>query len=126
MPNVGQTLVLIENEGRPQKESRYIRATAVSVVERSFTKANTERDYKAAVVTVAISDALRFDFTGSPASRTLFTRATNSTKTRDTVVGRRGTYCRHRAAGAGCQCGRFHHQGRVHLTQLVPMPRPRR
>ena len=34
---------------------------------------------------------LRFDFTGSPASRT-FTRAANSTKTRDTVVADAGTY----------------------------------
>lgn len=90
VPNVGQTLVLIENEGLPTQKEQYIRATAVSVVERSFTY-NTDQDYKAAVVTVAISDALRFDFTGSPASRT-FTRATNSTKTRDTVVADAGTY----------------------------------
>ena len=32
VPNVGQTLVLIENEGLPTQKEQYIRATAVSVV----------------------------------------------------------------------------------------------
>ena len=83
VPNVGQTLVLIENEGLGTQKEQYIRATSVSVVERTFTY-DGDKDYKASIVTVDISDALRYDFTGSPASRT-FTRAANSTKTRDTV-----------------------------------------
>lgn len=100
-----------------QKE-QYIRATAVSVVERSFTY-NTDQDYKAAVVTVAISDALRFDFTGSPANRT-FTRATNSTKTRDTVVADAGTYVGVVPLTQAANVGDFTIKGASIYTQLVP------
>ncbi|RZJ63016.1 MAG: hypothetical protein EON49_00250 [Acidovorax sp.] len=118
VPNVGQTLVLIENEGLPTQKEQYIRATAVSVVERSFTY-NTDQDYKAAVVTVAISDALRFDFTGSPASRT-FTRATNSTKVRDTVVADAGTYVGVVPLTQAAAVGDFTLKGASIYTQLVP------
>ncbi len=90
IPNVGQTLVLIENEGLGTQKEQYVRATSVSVVERTFTY-NNDQDYKASVVTVSISDALRYDFTGSPASRT-FTRIGSSTKARDTVVADASTY----------------------------------
>jgi hypothetical protein len=45
-------------------------------MERTFTY-DTDKDYKAVIVTVELSDALRYDFTGSPASRQ-FTRLGNS------------------------------------------------
>jgi hypothetical protein len=118
VPNVGQTLVLIENEGLPTQKEQYIRATAVSVVERSFTY-NTDQDYKAAVVTVAISDALRFDFTGSPASRT-FTRAANATRVRDTVVADAGTYVGVVPLTQAAHVGDFTIKGASIYTQLVP------
>lgn len=118
VPNVGQTLVLIENEGLPTQKEQYIRATAVSVVERSFTY-NTDQDYKAAVVTVAISDALRFDFTGSPASRT-FTRAANATRVRDTIVADAGTYVGVVPLTQAAHVGDFTIKGASIYTQLVP------
>lgn len=46
VPNVGQTLVLIENEGLGTQKEQYVRATSVSVVERTFTY-NNDQDYKA-------------------------------------------------------------------------------
>jgi len=118
VPNVGQTLVLIENEGLPTQKEQYIRATAVSVVERSFTY-NTDQDYKAAVVTVSLSDALRFDFTGSPASRT-FTRAANATRVRDTVVADAGTYVGVVPLTQAAHVGDFTIKGASIYTQLVP------
>lgn len=118
VPNVGQTLVLIENEGLPTQKEQYIRATAVSVVERSFTY-NTDQDYKAVVVTVAISDALRFDFTGSPASRT-FTRAANATRVRDTIVADAGTYVGVVPLTQAAHVGDFTIKGASIYTQLVP------
>jgi len=118
VPNVGQTLVLIENEGLPTQKEQYIRATAVSVVERTFTY-NTDQDYKAAVVTVAISDALRFDFTGSPATRT-FTRANNATRTRDPVVADAGTYVGVVPLTQAANVGDFTLKGASIYTQLVP------
>ena len=118
VPNVGQTLVLIENEGLPTQKEQYVRATAVSVVERSFTY-NTDQDYRAAVVTVAISDALRFDFTGSPATR-IFTRLANATRTRDTVVADAGTYVGVVPLTQAAAVGDFTIKGASIYTQLVP------
>ncbi|MBV6795018.1 hypothetical protein [Xanthomonas euvesicatoria] len=118
IPNVGQTLVLIENEGLATQKEQYIRATSVSVVERTFTY-NTDQDYKANIVTVDISDALRYDFTGSPASRS-FTRAANATKTRDTVVADAGTYVGVVPLTHAAAVGDFTIRGASVYTQLVP------
>jgi hypothetical protein len=118
VPNVGQTLVLIENEGLPTQKEQYIRATAVSVVERTFTY-GTDTDYKAAVVTVSISDALRYDFTGSPASR-LFLRSDSSAKVRDTVVADAGTYVGVVPLTQAANVGDFTIKGASIYTQLVP------
>jgi hypothetical protein len=118
VPNVGQTLVLIENEGLSNQKEQYIRATSVSAVERTFTY-DGDKDYKASVVTVDISDALRYDFTGSPASRT-FTRAANATKTRDTVVADAGTYVGVVPLTQAAAVGDFTIKGASIYTQLVP------
>jgi hypothetical protein len=117
-PNVGQTLVLIENEGLPTQKEQYVRATSVSVVERTFTY-NTDQDYRAAVVTVAISDALRYDFTGSPASRS-FTRIGSATRVRDTVVADAGTYVGVVPLTQAASVGDFTIKGASIYTQLVP------
>ena len=118
IPNVGQTLVLIENEGLGTQKEQYVRATSVSVVERTFTYDN-DQDYKASVVTVSISDALRYDFTGSPASRT-FTRIGSSTKVRDTVVADAGTYVGVVPLTQAASVGDFTIKGASIYTQLVP------
>lgn len=118
IPNVGQTLVLIENENLSTQKEQYVRATSVSVVERTFTY-NDDRDYTAHVVTVEISDALRYDFTGSPATRT-FTRASNSTKVRDTLVADAGTYVGVVPLTQAASVGDFTIKGASIYTQLVP------
>lgn len=118
IPNVGQTLVLIENEGLSTQKEQYVRATAVSVVERTFTY-NVNQDYAAHIVTVDISDALRYDFTGSPSNR-LFTRANNSTKIRDTVVADAGTYVGVVPLTQAGSLGDFTIKGASIYTQLVP------
>lgn len=118
VPNVGQTLVLIENEGQPTQKEQYVRATAVSAVERTFTY-DGDKDYKAAVVTVDISDALRQDFSGSPASRT-FTRAAGGTRVRDTVVADAGTYVGVVPLTQAASVGDFTIKAGSVYTQLVP------
>ena len=117
-PNVGQTLVLIENEGLSTQKEQYIRATSVSVVERTFTYSN-DQDYRAHIVTIEISDALRYDFTGSPASRS-FTRSGNSSKVRDTVVADAGTYVGVVPLTQAASVGDFTVKGASIYTQLVP------
>lgn len=88
---VGHTIVLIKDEGKVSEAIQYIRATSVDAVIRTFYDSSRDTDYKAMVVSVNISDALRYDFPGSPASRT-FARTANSTVTRDTVVSDAGSY----------------------------------
>lgn len=118
LPNVGQTLVLIQNEGEATEKLQYIRATAVSAVERTFTY-NVDQDYKAMVVTIDLSDALRYDFTGSPASRT-FTRTTNGTRVRDTVVADAGSYAGVVGLTEASSLGAFTVKTESIFTQLVP------
>lgn len=125
IPVVGQTLVLVEFEGKDTEKSQYIRATSVSVVERTFTY-DVDKDYKAWIVTLELSDTLRYDFKGSPASR-LFARTTDGeTKTtlntliRDTVVADAGTYVGVVPLTKPAGLGDFTVKGSGIYTQLVP------
>lgn len=88
---VGHTLVLVRDEGKESELVQYVRATSVDAVVRKFYDPSRDADYQAMVVSVNISDALRYDFNGSPASRT-FARAANATITRDTTVSDAGAY----------------------------------
>jgi hypothetical protein len=121
LPVVGQTLVLVQNEGTGTQKEQYVRATSVSVVERTFTVSTggSFLDYKAWVVTLDISDALRFDFTGTPANRT-FARDTNGTRIRDTVVADAGTYVGVVPLTESADLGDFTIKGQSIFTQLVP------
>lgn len=118
LPNVGQTLVLTWNEGQSNQKEQYVRATKVGSVIRTFTRSNGQ-DYQAAVVTLDISDALRFDLTGSPASE-FFTRLANGTKVRDTVVADAGSYTGVVPLTQAAALGDFVVKGASIYTQLVP------
>ena len=120
LPNIGQTLVLIQNEGASNEKIQYVRATAVSSLIRQFYDPDTQKDYDARIVTLNISDALRTGFTGSPATRR-FTRATpDGTKIRDTIVSDAGTYVGVVPLTAAASTGAFSVQASSIFTQLVP------
>lgn len=119
VPNVGHTLTLVYAEGLAGEKEQYVRATEVSVVIQLFYDADSKQDYEAAVVTVSLSDALRYDFKGSPAART-FTRATDSTKIRDTVVADAGTYVGVVPLTDDVEVGDFTIKADSIYTQLVP------
>lgn len=118
LPAVGKTLVLVGNEGQVNEQIQYVRAIRVTSVERSFTY-DVDKDYKALVVTVELSDALRYDFTGSPASR-LFTRQANSAHLRDTVVADAGSYVGVTSLQKAAALGDFTIIAKTIMTQLVP------
>lgn len=82
LPEQGQTLVLIQGSNE-----QYVRATRVTYEERTFTYSISAEfvDYQAWLVTVELSDALRYNFGGSPASRA-FQAAAGKTVIRDVVV----------------------------------------
>lgn len=119
VPNIGQTLVLIQNEGVAGQQLQYVRATNVESEIRPFFDAASGSDYNAAIVTVSISDALRNNYTGSPASRS-FARSGAGTKVRDTVVADAGTYVGVVPLTAAADLGDFTVSGESIFTQLVP------
>jgi hypothetical protein len=120
-PIVGQTLVLVENENKSNEKRQYVRATKVSIENRTFTEiiGSNLTDYPAAVVIVEISDPLRTDFTGSPASR-LFKSLAASTIIRDTVVADAGTYCGAVPTTQAVEIGDLSVKVGSIYTQLVP------
>ncbi|WP_315127200.1 hypothetical protein [Comamonas antarctica] len=118
LPNIGQTLVLVQDEGLPAAIEQYVRATEVSAVQRTFTY-NGDQDYQALIVTVSLSDPLRTDFRGSPASRS-FTRLDTATKMRDTVVADAGTYVGVTPLALPISIGDFTINAETIFTQLVP------
>ncbi|XZG69236.1 hypothetical protein ACTSKR_11290 [Chitinibacteraceae bacterium HSL-7] len=87
LPLPGQTLVLIQDEGKTSEKRQYVRVIRVTPTERTFTYSTSGGyvDYQGVVVACELSDVLRYDFAGSPPSRT-FARDASKTKLRDTVV----------------------------------------
>ena len=94
LPTIGKTLFLVMNEGLPNEYSQYVRITRIESETRTFSYGTGSgiQDYQAVVVSCDLSDALRYDFPGSPPDR-LFTMATGKTRTRDTVVADAAKYC---------------------------------
>ena len=85
-PNVGETLVLVYDEGLPTERKQFVRATGTSSIVRTYTVAGGNgRTYKACVVTVTLSDALRNNFPGS-AQNEFFAREPTKTRIRATSV----------------------------------------
>lgn len=118
LPAVGKTLVLVGNEGLANEQEQYVRAIRVTSVERTFTY-DTDKDYKALIVTMELSDALRYDFTGSPASRQ-FARQINSAHLRDTVVADAGSYVGVTPLQKAAALGDFTIIAKTIMTQIVP------
>jgi hypothetical protein len=67
-PSIGRTLLLRMNEGTGTEYEQYVRVTDVTSEERTFTIPGTATDYQALIVTCSLSDALRYDFPGTPAN----------------------------------------------------------
>ena len=118
LPAVGQTLVLVQYEGLSNELQQYIRTTAVESVTRTFYDENGNA-YDKAVVTLSISDALRNDMLGSPASKTL-ARITNAARLRDTVVADAGTYVGVAPLSQTASMGDFTVSATSVYSQLVP------
>ena len=83
VPTVGKTLALVANEGLSNQREQYVRATRVTTELRTFTYDN-DKDFQAAVVTLELSDALRYDMPGTSANRS-FQRSPTSAHVRDTL-----------------------------------------
>ena len=92
-PNIGRTLVLIYNENLPGQLIQYVRITKVTTETRTFTYnfSGSYVDYQASVSPLDLSDALRYNFPGSPPDRS-FGRNLTKTLIRDTTVADAAVY----------------------------------
>jgi len=118
LPAIGQTLVLVQYEGLINQIEQYIRTTAVESVTRTFYDENGN-PFDKAVVTLSISDALRNDMIGNPATKSL-SLVTNAAKLRDTVVADAGTYVGVTPLAQAAGLGDFTVNAESVYTQLVP------
>ena len=120
LPEVGQTLCLVQDEELPTQKEQYVRAVRVTGQVRTFTdSANNNMDYQALIVTVEISDPLRYDFKGTPANRQ-FTVKAGTTKTRDTLVADAANYVGVVPLTTPVAIGDFSIQVASVFTPLVP------
>lgn len=88
-PKVGQGLNLVQDEGKPTEYEQYVRVTKVTSVERTFTVQG--KDVVRKVLTVEISDPLRFNFEG-PTVEQFETGNLGKAFCRDTRVANAATY----------------------------------
>lgn len=89
-PVVGQGLVLVQDEGLESQYEQYVRVTSVSSVVRQFT-VNNGQDVDRKVVTIEISDPLRYDFVGQTVQQN-YVGATPQAICRDTRVADAANY----------------------------------
>lgn len=119
LPNIGRTLVLVQNEGAGNAFEQYVRATTVESVTRIFYDATNGAQFEKAVVTVGVSDALRYDFMGSPATKNL-ERFPGAARVRDTTVADAGVYAGVVPLAQTADIGDFTLNASSVYTQLVP------
>lgn len=88
-PKVGQGLDLVQFEGLPAEYEQYVRVTKITTAERTFTVQG--KDVIRKVITVEISDPLRFNFEG-PTVEQFETGTLGKAVCRDTRVANAATY----------------------------------
>ncbi len=88
LPNIGETVALVYNEGGSTALEQYVRIVGISSEVRTFT--DEKGDYKARVTAITISDPLLYDFPGGGPSRTFYNPSV--TNMRECVVADAGKY----------------------------------
>lgn len=121
VPNIGETFCLVYLEGVTGEREQYVRVTDTSVVIRTYINAQGN-PYSAAVVSLELSDALRFDLPGTEPNE-YFKRATNATKFRETSVADAATYCGVARLADPVSIGHLAAKVESVFTQLVPSAR---
>jgi hypothetical protein len=118
LPAIGQTLVLVEQEGTAGEVAQYVRTTAVSYITVIYKDAQGQ-DVPKWHVNCNLSDKLRTDFTGSEGGAD-GKRSALAARVRDTVVADAGTYVGVTALASPASLGDFTVRGKSIFTQLVP------
>lgn len=115
--NVGDTIVLISNEGKSNEYEQYVRITKVETRIAIMIVDGKEVEYK--VATYDLNDPLEIDFVGLSASQ-WYQGTKSTTIIRDTLVADTGKYYASTDLVENANVGQFTVQAASIFSQLVP------
>ncbi|GAA4493193.1 curculin (mannose-binding) lectin protein [Pseudaeromonas paramecii] len=121
LPEVGEVLVLIGDEGKATEFEQYVRITGVAAVDTKFLVSGYSQEFVRTVVTAEIADPLRYTFEGQ--SPTPFDDAKQATGFRETVVADAAQYYGTVRLAKDADFGSLQVQAETIFTQLVPSSR---
>ena len=121
LPAIGKTLTIVQDEGLGGEREQYVRVTEISNVATVVFNEGTTEEFTRWVVTLALSDALRFDFTGhSPYRIDAAINYTGKARIRDTTVADATRYYGAQRLTGSAAIGDIAVQAASIFTKLVP------
>jgi hypothetical protein len=118
LPPIGKTLCLVEDEGLSGEKEQYVRVIDVDAVATTFT--DDKGDFVAWIVSMTLSDALRFDFDGHTVNRYFTYSYTGKTRIRDTSVADATRYYGSQPLALAAEIGDLTVKATTIYNQLVP------
>ena len=120
LPPIGKTLCLVQNEGLSNEIEQYVRVIDVSSAEVEYSDSG-DTTFKRMIVTMTLSDALRFNFNGHEVSRSDNQYSyVNKTRIRDTRVADAARYYSTKPLAVSAEVGDLKIKAESMFAQLVP------
>lgn len=119
VPPIGKTLTIVQDEGLSGEREQYVRVTGVASAVTTFT--DQSGDFQRQIVTLTLSDALRFAFTGHQVQRFDSSYSyVGRARIRDTTVADATRYYGAQRLSAPAAVGALQISAASMFTQLVP------
>ena len=115
--SVGDTIVLISDEGEALEYEQYVRITKVET--RTAIMVIDGKDVQYKIATYTLNDPLEIDFVGLSA-RQWYSGSTSKTIIRDTIVADTGLYYSSTALASNANVGEFTVNAKSIFAQLIP------
>ncbi|WP_180052597.1 MULTISPECIES: hypothetical protein [unclassified Acinetobacter] len=116
--SVGDTIVLISDEGKALEREQYVRITKVETRTAVMVVDNKSVEYK--VATYSLNDPLEIDFVGLSARQWYQGNTVSKTIIRDTIVADTGLYYSSTALASDANVGEFTVNAKSIFAQLIP------
>jgi len=116
--SVGDTIVLISDEGKALEREQYVRITKVETRTAIMVVDGKNVEYK--IATYSLNDALEIDFVGLSARQWYQGNAVSKTIIRDTIVADTGLYYSSTALASNANVGEFTVNAKSIFAQLIP------
>lgn len=116
--SVGDTIVLISDEGKALEREQYVRITKVETRTAVMVIDGKSVEYK--VATYSLNDPLEIDFVGLSARQWYQGNAVSKTIIRDTIVADTGLYYSSTALASDANVGEFTVNAKSIFAQLIP------